>query len=516
MRAPLTLALLCTVSAALLAQTSPHADTLAEARRLRDDGEFAAAAALLRPYVESHPESPGAARFAALMAYWAKQPAVAESLYAKAFEADSADIDLRLEYGRFLLEIGSSDRSREVLAPIVSKDSSQATRTQLARAHSLLGTASYWSGDFSAARRELRIALALDSSVADARRQLREIEVATAASVKVGSQLWDDDQPLRYASFEAEGGWFATPLTPIAVRARSTHFDRNGITASMLAEEVGFASYLAGAHLELGAAGGAIQRSFGTSADWTGRFTLGARLPRGVVLRAKGERAPYTSTARSVETDVMVNTVEGGVRWGSMRGWMGEATARRESYPDDNGVSTAFAWVLAPLSRREAAGVRVGYGFSAQSADESRFVPRDDIAVIPGQGQGPKDVLGEYNPYYTPRNLRVHSALVTARLHPNSRVTFDASGRVGVSARDEAPLLTSVFMPPNVTVTRTFFERSFTPWNARGSLEVAATPAVRLALGVEHGKEAYYSFTTARVQLTYTFIAAALARADVH
>ena len=516
MRALLVFALHCVITAASFAQTSQPADTLAEARRLRDARDYAGAAALLRPYVESHPESPNAARFAALMAYWSKQPALAESLYAKAFEAGPADIDLRLEYGRFLLETGSSHRAREVVSPILSEDSLRATATQTARAHSLLGTASYWSGDFSAARRELRNALALDSSLADARRQLREIESVAAAWVRIGSQLWDDDQPLQYASFEAEGGWFATPLASIGVRARSIQFDRDGATASMLAEEMSFSSYLPGAHLDIGGAGGAIQRTFGASADWTARFTLGARLPRGVVLQAKGERVPYTNTARSLTTDVMVNTLEGGLRWGSTRGWMGEATVRRESFPDDNGVSTAFAWVLAPLSRREAAGLRVGYGFSAQSADESRFVPRDDIAVIPGQGQGRQDVLGEYNPYYTPRNLRVHSALVTARLHPNSRFTFDASGRIGLSARDEAPALSAVFTPPNVTVTRTFTERSFTPWNARGSIDVAATPAVRIAFGVERGQEAYYSFTAARVQLTYTFIAAALARADVH
>ena len=516
MRTQLVLAFHLILSAASPAQTSAPTDTLSEARRLRDAREFGAAAALLRPYVESHRDNLEAARLAALMAYWAKDWAAADSLYSNALADHADDVDLGLDYGRFLLETGSHSRLRDVLARIVSADSSRATPAQIARAQLLLGTATYWTGDFSAARRRFRTALALDSSLADARRQLSEIETAAAAWVRIGSQISDDDQPLQYASFEASGGWYATPLTPIGVRARSTHFDRDGITTSMLAEEVSVASYLAGAHLELGAAGGALQRTFGTSADWTARFTLGARLPRGVVVQAKAERVPYPNTSRSVATDVMVTALEGALRWGSARGWIGEAAARRERFPDDNGVSTAFAWVLAPLSRREAAGVHIGYGFSAQAADRSRFVPREDIAVIPGQGQAGETVPGEYNPYYTPRNLRVHSALVAARLHPSSRFTVDANGRVGVSARDEAPVLIAVFTPPNVTVARTFFERSFTPWNARGSLDFAATPAVRIALGVERGHEAYYSFTSARLQLTYTFIAAALARADVH
>src|SRR3954468_8227579 len=54
------------------AQTSPPADTIADARRMRDASDFAGAAALMRAYTQSHPDDAGSARFAALMAYWSK------------------------------------------------------------------------------------------------------------------------------------------------------------------------------------------------------------------------------------------------------------------------------------------------------------------------------------------------------------------------------------------------------------------------------------------------------------
>jgi hypothetical protein len=124
-------------------------------------------------------------------------------------------------------------------------------------------------------------------------------------------------------------------------------------------------------------------------------------------------------------------------------------------------------------------------------------------------------VPGEYTPYYTPKNLRAHSALVSASLHPRGRWKLSADGRYALGARDDAPVLVAFATPPDVTVSRGFYDRSFHPWNARGSLDVAATESVRIAFAAEHGRAAYYSFTTARVGLTYSFVAAARKRADV-
>jgi len=488
-------------------------DTIAVARRLRDANDFAGAAALMRAYVESHPDDPGSARFAALMAYWSKDRAVADSIYARAIANHPSDADLRLEYGRFLVETGEGDRAKEILAPFTARDSASLAPQQLARARTLLGTAAYWRGDFTEARNEFRTALALDSSSADARRQLLEIETVAASWIRLGTDAWDDDQPLRYATFSADGGWFLDPLTPLGVRARSAMYTVDGVSQSVLTAEASFTSYFPNAHVDLDAAAGVLERSFDESTDWTGRFTLGARLPQTVMLRASYARAPYTSTVRSLYQAIMVQTLEGSARWGSSRGWSGELAARYARYPDDNHVSTAFGWVLAPVSRRETAMLHVGYGFTAQNSGENRFAPRADISVPPGQGA--TVVLGEYNPYYTPQNLLIHSALATASLRAGRALMIESGGSYGFSAHDDAPVLIAVPTPPTTTVQTAFYDRSFNPWNVRGSIDWTATPAVRLALRVEHGRDAYYAFTTGRLELTYTFVAAAERRADL-
>jgi len=502
------------LAARLSAQSTPVADTLAEARRLREANEFAAAAALLRPYADAHPDDAGSARFAALMAYWAKDRSSADSIYARALARHPDDGALRLEYARFLIETSARARARVILAPMVATDSVSYPPAQVARARTLLGTADYWSGAVTGARREFATALRLDTSVTDARRALTEIETAAAAWVRIGSAFWNDDQPLRHASFDAEAGWYPNPLTPLVIRAASTVFDGDASRENVSSAEAALTTYLPSAHLDLGLGAGVLQRSFADANDWTARAALGVRLPHLITLQTRFERAPYTHTVRSLEQPVMVDLLEGGVRWGAPRGWLGEVLARREGYPDDNAVSTAYAWVLAPLVRHAVVTVQAGYSFAAQSAEESRFVPRENVNVPPGQGV--VSVPGEYNPYYTPRNLRAHSALVSASVHPKGRWSVSGDGRYALSARDEAPVLVAVATPPNVTVSRGFYDRSFTPWNVRGSIEFAATESLRIGVGAEGGRSAYYSFTSARVGLTYAFVAAARKRADVH
>jgi hypothetical protein len=140
-------------------------------------------------------------------------------------------------------------------------------------------------------------------------------------------------------------------------------------------------------------------------------------------------------------------------------------------------------------------------------------VPRADDLNFP-PGQPPATVRGVYDPYYTPRDLRVHSALASVAARPSSRWSMSANANLGVRTRDDAPVLVVVTRPPNADVVRTYYPREFTPWTVRAALETAATEAVRLAITAERGNGAYYAFTTVGLRMTYTFVAAARRRAD--
>ena len=493
------------------AQSHAPVDTIAEARRLRDAGEYAAAAAILAPYVASHPEDVGTARFSALMWYWSKDVPSARATYEAAFERHANDADLRVEFARFLVDLGETTRARSLLVPLV--DTGPRILPATHRAMTLLGTLDYWRGDFAGARRRFIETLRLDSTDADARRQLREIELASASWVRVGASGWHDDQPLDRGALELEGGWFASPVTPLSVRVGSIRFSLDRASETVSRAEATLATFLAGPRLDLSVGGGVLNRTFGEASDWTGHASLGFRLPRNVVLEGRFERAPYLNTTASLGTTVMTQTVDGTLRWRAPSGWMGDATARREAFEDDNAITTGYAWVLAPLLRRASGQLQLGYGFSAQAAKHSRFIPREeDLNRPPGQPR--TSVRGIYDPYYTPRNLRVHSALVSAAARPSPSWSLTGNGSYGFHVRDEAPVLVVVPRPPNADIVRAYYARDFTPWNVRAALEGSATESVRLALTAEHGQAAYYAFTTAGVRLTYVFVAAARRRAD--
>jgi tetratricopeptide (TPR) repeat protein len=491
--------------------TGAVVDTIAEARRLRDAREYGGAAAILGPYVAGHPDDPGAARLAALMFYWSKDLAVARATYERALERHPNDADLRADFGRFLVDLGQTVRAREVLTPLA-----QTGRPDLpasGRALTLLGTLDYWRGDYARARNHFIESLTVDPTDADARRQLREIELASASWVSVGGSSWQDDQPLDHMAFEAEGGWFASPVTPLSVRVGSTQFTHEGVSETLSRADAGFATFLPGPRLDVSVRGGVVDRTFGDGSDWTARAALGMRLPGHVALEGRFERAPYLNTTASVATSVMTQTFDATLRWRAPTGWTGDATARRETFDDDNAITTGYVWLLAPVARGSGGQMQVGYSFAAQSATYSRFVPRDDAVTLPPR-QASATVPGIYDPYYTPRNLRVHSGLLSATVRPTPRWSIAGNGSVGVHARDDAPVLVAVSRPPNVDVVRDYAVRNFRPWNVRGTLEGSVTDAVRLALTAEHGKGPYYVYTTAGVRLTYTFVAAARRRAD--
>jgi tetratricopeptide (TPR) repeat protein len=352
-----------------------------------------------------------------------------------------------------------------------------------AHAQFMLGETLYWIGDWSGAKRHLIQALRLDPAQAEARRELEEIRQVTAPWILLAARHRRDDQPLRQGASTIDCGLFLNPLQRLIFRAEPQLFG-SAEHGFVFSADAGWLAYWPGLKLETELAGGYLARHGRGASDWIGRASIGVRLPQGINLRARSERAAYLWTLASLETPVVDNNIQGIISW-DRKGWLAEAAYGVDFFPDANKVWNAYGWLLAPLVRSRGATLQAGYSLAFTDSAESRW------NLPPGGGKG------RYDPYYTPEELRVQSVIFSGALPLTRSLTFHAHGGYGFSAREIAP-------PSQLGQAPAL--RKFHPWNAHASLDVALARGLSLTLSGEHEKTAFWRMNRFSAGLTYRFL----------
>lgn len=479
------LAALLAVSAAGAQDTDTTVDPLARAEQLRNSGDFAQAVGILRQLLASEPGNGDAARLLAQTLYWLGDLPGATAVYEKAIATHPHDTAVRLDYAQMLVETRSAARAAELLEPLIANPDTRG------RAATLAGTMLYWQGDLAGAAARFRMALAADPDAAEASRQLDEIRVLSAPWIAIGAGGLTDDQPLDRIEGEVEAGFFINPLLSVAARARPRRFDVGAPdNYDVVSGEIELSHYAAAPRLETLLAAGGVSHSAGDgSRMWTGRAQLRFRLPNHFSVTARGERAPYLWTVASIEKPVMSETGTLAAALSRPDGWLGEAAFRVEQFPDQNRVTSAYVWLLAPVLRTPQAMASLGYSAASQDSRETRF-------------------NGRYDPYYTPESIVSHSALGSIALLPSPRSTITARGAWGFYARETAPRIVLSNVLPGTVPAIVFERRSFTPWDAHLTINGAVSNAVTLSASVDRMQTAFYSATSGSVRLSYRFLPA--------
>lgn len=348
---------------------------------------------------------------------------------------------------------------------------------EAARAMTLLGTLAYWRGDLSSAVRRFEIALSMDPGQAEAARQLHEIEELTRPWARLALEGTDDDQPYRQARLELESGTFLTPLwtVQIALSPRRLRTSGDGPAAASdrglddahAAGEarVEMGGFVPGARMDLTAGFGAVLQE---DVGWIGHAGAGIRLRGEVRLTGRVERQHYLWTVASAQSLLLVDRAELVLGRKDHPGWAGEVVVRREFFPDDNAIATAYAWVLGPVFP----GLRLGGAAAWQDAEESRWSPTTE----------------RYTPYFTPEAQRVVSTLAEVTV-PLGRTTARLNGSYGVWALEDAPGNHSG------SDGLAFAQRSFAPWRVVAALDVPAGEALSLRIEAERWETAFYART---------------------
>jgi tetratricopeptide (TPR) repeat protein len=500
-RAPLAVYAILVGALAQPVRAQQASDPLTEAHRLKDAGQFRAAADSVRAYLARNPDDPRVRWFLGQLLYWSGDPKAALPQLHKAVVALPGEVWLRLDQARALLDLHEYDAADAVLDVALQIRGADAAAVD--QALTLRGTAAYWRGDLSEAIARFEEALARSPGNQEAARQLAEVRRSIRPWAKLGGEAWSDDQPYRRYEGSLELGTFLTPLWALSGSASPGVLDASA-RRSALDGSVRLGGYVPPAHLEIAGALGVTRAALGTDVGsmWTGEASLAYRLPSKARLGVRAWRERYLWTATSADTLLAIRGVEASFDAADARRWAGEAVARRETFPDGNVISTAYGWTLAPLTR----WLRAGYALSWQDSRESRWVPVGDSATSgttpgPGSHGPPFGTLpgaatgsgGLYTPYFTPEATQTHSLLGELSA-PLGRATWKANVSWGVHASENAPGAVDRTLPGgSITQEIVFTKRTFHPWSVRTSLDIPFHDGGDVHLAVERTHTVFYN-----------------------
>jgi hypothetical protein len=409
-----------------------------------------------------------------------------------------------------LVELLDARSARTLLTPLTTAGSARG------RAAALLGLMDYWSGNLAGATRWFNAALHADSTQPDARRYRREIARLTAPWFRVVVSGRRDNQPMRQSGAGIEAGWFPVPDWSLAARVAPTRFPTGASTTrdalDLMAVTHGFIPAL---RLAIDGEGGVHHRSWGRASDWTGRASAMLRIGGPISLGVAAQRAPYLHTVRSLDSAVVTASLTGTLRLETQRGWLGEAALGRQRFPDDNAISTAHAWLLAPIARGPRGLLQAGYAFSMQDADETRFSLTDTTPAFP-PGQSITTLRGHYDPYFTPAEFRSHALVASLVVRPSDATALRFNGSHALHARDRAPVFVEVpsVPPQGATVVLSSYDRRFSPWDARASFEAGTASGSAIRITAAHSHTVFYSTSSLEVAVAMRMARWALRRVD--
>lgn len=444
--------------------------------------DYAAAIRLLEQET-ARTRSHEAFRLFARALYWSGNISQARRTYEEALRLFPDDGLVRIEAGRFFLETGQSALAVEILRPLEASGNPEAL--------SLLGTASYWEGDWDTAKVLFERVLGSHPAHGEARRQLNEILSATPSRLAFIPEFQSDNQPIRRAGGTMRYSAHITPLSPLTAEGGSSSVKVEDTARTVSHGFFSLRYTLPGGRFGIDLSAGAIQVSSRKSVDWMYRIGALVRFPGASTLSAHVEHRPYFETASSFATPVSLTSIKFTFDRPESSTWIAQASLQEHRYFDGNTGRTIYGWVLFPVGGGKPL-LHLGYGFSFEDTRESRFV------ILSGQS------TGQYHPYYTPINIISHNLLASLNVPVSASFRLQISGSYGLVGSEEDTRSVSQTTPGPFRPAQEGSRRTFHPWQLRMSMDVTPLESFRLAVEGNRHVTAYYQTSQLRLTATYT------------
>ena len=470
-------------------------DTVNLARTKAYNKEFSEANDLLISY-NAHNKDQYAIQLQAQILYWMKDFKKAEQSYIDGMALFPNYHALKLDFARMLFQLNKTERAKLLFLDYISVDAKNA------EANISLAWIDLQNGKISLAKKGAEDILLSYPDNKEAENILSTIEELTAPYLKLRAGAYSDDQPMQQSFIEPEVGVYRSWLLSPFVKAS---FNRQNTTQSYATQWIsaGNKIFLAATKTNIELSAGYFQGK-NHEGDATWKIMLSQRISKNFSVDAGTEKRPYQYTIASVSNPFSYQITEAGFNLNKNNRWLGRAAFQSQKFDDGNLVSTFYGWLLAPVIDKNGFSLKAGYSFSHADSDVNTFIPKTSFAppFVPNN-----NIEGKFDPYFTPKEQYVNSALISLSVPISPSVNFSTRASVGFYARASQPVL---FVDSDGTGTRfinkTYGSLNYTPVEIFSELNIKFSRNFYLAGNHAYNSLIFFKSNAVSIQLKYLFI----------
>ena len=373
-------------------------------------------------------------------------------------------------------------------------------------AHKLMAQLFYWKGDYDNAYDEIQKALYLYFDEKSALQLKEKIVRARSNWANIRLGFFNDDQPLNIIAPDIEAGFYINSMTTVGAELSYPiySFSDNTYSTPWLTafSKFNFIEPKIGVKLGIGVIGYQSKDK-----ALTGLLHVKKQFSKYWSASAGAELAPYLATTFAIPEKLMQTKYNLGVDYNNPKGFIGKASYSINQFPTlDNSYYTASGWVVSPPLSLAGFELRAGYGINYSDAKKNNFTAIESLDTIVANWDSTYNIEGTYNPFFSPSNQLIHSAVGMIKYTINPDLNIGVDINYGFSAKTDTPYL---FLDKKdngeTTIGRKYHKSNYNPLDINTFVNYNISEDFQLKAFYKFQRTSYYESNYVGIASHFTF-----------
>lgn len=404
----------------------------------------------------------------------------ADKFFKKAIAIAPKNTELQMDYARFMFELGDIDSASNIMESFMDENS---TNVEFLLMQAKI---SFWERDIKSAEKKIARILEIYPKAGITKDLENQIRTLKATYLNLNFEYQMDSQPLKYFANHIIAGEFISNFFSPQLEISRYRFSpqKEGAFTLKLSNQF----YFKRLTLAVKVSGGAYFND-SDSPDWIGELSFTKKIFKNANFNFGYAKNALLGTIASTSFNLTQQDLFGVFDYKN-KFIMLNMAYNYKFFDDSNNITSVGAWMVSQPIKFGKLDFQLGYGYGYTNA-------KDNLFIYDNEG------VGVYNPYFTPKDQEIHSALFITSYKPTKKITLQAKLNYGIQATVQNPY--PIEVTPNQFETGGFYKADFTYTEINSSIEYSISKNFGINANYVYQETFFYTRDNFNLGLNFIF-----------